>query len=230
MRKPGFSFAAIILVCMLLVSGCTGVSKKADPQASPPPTDQKEPPAVTPTPEVNAKGTHYLVVKGQSTAQYEVGEKFADVELPTNAIGVTSEVDGELILSESGQLLRSLVKVDVRTLKSDKERRDMMVGSALRVSQYQFAEYTLTGMAPDSSTVTAGNETTFKLKGNMKLVGTERPLEFDAKAKLDGDLLEVTATTTLKMSDFKIKPPSIMGFVNVNDEVKLTVKVVGKKQ
>jgi polyisoprenoid-binding protein YceI len=62
----------------------------------------------------------------------------------------------------------------------------------------------------------------------MTLAGVERPVEFAAKVKLDGNILHVTATSTLKMSDFNVKPPSIAGFVTVNDDVQVTVNVTAK--
>jgi polyisoprenoid-binding protein YceI len=218
---------AVLVWLVALVSGCANSGQTVSSQQSVSPRNEPNQVAGDAPSSPDVKGTHFVVIKGKSTAQYRVGEQFAGVSLPTEAVGVTSDVEGELVLGDDGQLTGSLVKVYLPTLKSDKERRDIMVRSVLKVNQYPFAEYRVTGTT-NRTAITPGVETTLKAKGMMTLAGVERPVEFAAKVKLDGNILHVTATSTLKMSDFNVKPPSIAGFVTVNDDVQVTVNVTAK--
>jgi hypothetical protein len=80
----------VLLVWLVaLVSGCANSGKTdATQQSVSPRNEPNQVVSDTPSsPEV--KGTHFVVVKGKSTAQYKVGEQFAGVSLPTEAVGVT---------------------------------------------------------------------------------------------------------------------------------------------
>jgi polyisoprenoid-binding protein YceI len=63
------------------------------------------------------------------------------------------------------------------------------------------------------------------VKGNVSFHGVTQPITFEAKRKTTGSNLEVSGAFTLKMTQFKIEPPSLLG-VAADDVLKLKFKVV----
>jgi polyisoprenoid-binding protein YceI len=245
------SVLSILLLAMLIATGCS--AQRSQPPVTTPPTQQapetkapetkapetKAPettapetkaPETTapPTPAPSATAARYAVVTEGSSASYAVREKFLGRELNVTAIGKTSAFQGEIRL-ENGVIKPSVIQVDLSTLQSDEPRRDNQVRNALETRNHKFATFKITGAEGDVP-LKEGQEVALKLQGLMTIKGTEKPLVFDAKAKLAGDTLTLTAVTTFKMTTFGVNPPNIANFVAVTDEVKLDVLFVGKKQ
>jgi polyisoprenoid-binding protein YceI len=170
----------------------------------------------------------YVIAAQESVASYSVREKFLQQDLNAVAVGKTSTIDGELILQ--GETFKpATVKVDLRTLKSDRSRRDEVLRTrGLETEKYPFAEFTLAEVTVPQ--LRGGQEVAFKLAGKMKLHGTEKPLTWDARATLQGDVLKLAATVTFKMQEFNIEPPNILNVIAVDDEVKLDVQLTAKKR
>jgi len=57
---------------------------------------------------------------------------------------------------------------------------------------------------------------------------TTRPTTFDVTAKLEGEALTGTATTTILMSDFNFDAPDIAGILKAENEAKLEFKFVAR--
>jgi polyisoprenoid-binding protein YceI len=66
---------------------------------------------------------------------------------------------------------------------------------------------------------------TLKVKGNLTFHGITKSISFDAQVKKSGDQLTVTGGFPVKMTDYKIDPPSLLGIVT-KDEFKIDFKVV----
>lgn len=227
---------ASLMLATTVIAGCG--TKPADPapaaqtnasaqqQSQAPANEETKAPAATPA--AAAQGDAYVAVTESSSAAYNVREKFLGKDLNVTAVGKTSTVSGEILLS-GGVIQPSVVEVDLSTLKSDEDRRDNRVRQALDTAKHPKATFRITG-AEGNPVLKDGAETAIKLQGNMTIKGTEKPLVFDAKAKLSGDTLSITATSTFAMTTFGVAPPNIANFVSVTDEVTLDVAFVGKKR
>lgn len=237
----GRLIAAAALAAILVVAGCSGAKQQNQAPAPAPTVQETKPadakpadakPAAEPAdakPATAQAGSRYAVVASESKATYTVKEKFANRELPNDAVGSTSAFQGELVL-ENGAVRASKVTVDLRTLKSDQDRRDNRLKTdGLESNKYPFAEFTLTGMEGIQALPADGKEASFKLKGTMKIHGTEKPMVFDAKGQLQGDMVKLITSVKFNMKDFAIVPPSIAGMLTVDENVKLDVQVVAKK-
>lgn len=75
------------------------------------------------------------------------------------------------------------------------------------------------------------NEGTIRLKGNLTIAGQEKPVTIDATAKSGAaGALRVRGSKELLMSDFGVKPPSLMmGTMKVRDRVVVHFDVVLKQ-
>lgn len=71
--------------------------------------------------------------------------------------------------------------------------------------------------------------TTVDMKGTLTLGGTTKPVSIQALAKAEGGLLHVTGTHALKMTEYGLKPPSLMmGTMKVNENVKVNFDLLLK--
>lgn len=97
----------------------------------------------------------FRIVPERSDASYFADEKLASLPLPDTAKGSTNAITGEFYLMQDGRLdpsQESKFIVDLRTLKSDQDRRDRRVQeNALETSKFPTATFTptkVTGWIP----------------------------------------------------------------------------------
>ncbi len=212
-----------------------------DPTAYPPPAASGvEPPYPVPgaTPTQVGEGLPpsggartYQIVPGESTVQYEVGETFLSDNRFNTAIGVTDVVSGEIHLDVANPQNSSLgmITVDISRFKSDSGRRDNAIRERfIQTAKFPIVTFTPTGISGLPATYTPGEEISFQVTGDVTIRETTRPLTFDVTAKLEGDTLTGTATTTFLMSDFGFGPIEIAGMLGTEDEVKITFKFVAR--
>ena len=199
---------------------------QSEPATMPPASDT--PPPVQPAAEVRT----FQIVPGESTVQYEVGETFINQNNRFNlAVGVTPQVTGEVQVDAAnpGNSTLGPISIDISQFKSDSDRRDNKIRQDfLESSRFPIATFTPTQVEALPASYTPGQELAFKVTGDLTVKETTRPVTFDVTAKLDGDTLSGTATTTLLMSDFAVGPITIGGILNTEDQVKLIFTFVAR--
>jgi polyisoprenoid-binding protein YceI len=175
----------------------------------------------------------FMIIPEQSEASYAVQETFLSQNLPNKAVGKTNAITGTFQFSMDGKPTGQVtnITVDLRTLKSDSDRRDNIIRTRwLESNTYPYAEFTSTDVQGAPESYTEGQEVSFKLLGNMTIHNTTKPVTFDVTGKLEGDTVTGTATTRLNMVDFGFEPPNIAGVVSVQDGVDLTINFTAKEQ
>jgi polyisoprenoid-binding protein YceI len=178
-----------------------------------------------------AASTRFHIVQDKSEAQYRARETFANQPGPSDAVGRTNEIDGEIQLDTPGALRGRIVgmRIDLRTLVSDQTRRDNFIRqNTLQTDQFPFAEFRSTESA-GPGVVTPGQEATFQIPGIMTIKGRERATVWEARAKLDGTVLVGTATARIKLTDFGIEPPRL-AILSVEDEMTWQVDLVAEQE
>ncbi len=227
--KRATVLGAVLLSLTLIVSGCGAGEKKGNETT--PVTGETTKPAES-TPATAAPGnpeSTYAIVAGESSTSFEVKEVFLVDALNVTAIGKTSAITGNLVV-ENGTFKPSTVVVDVTTLKTDQGMRDRQLKSrAIETDKYKTAEFTVEGVEGGAIDLSNGQEATFKLKGVARIHGVEKPLVWDAKAKLEGDTLKLDASVEFDMALFEIEPPNVAGRIRVDEMVKLNVAFVAKR-
>jgi polyisoprenoid-binding protein YceI len=217
-----------VLLALLLVVGVAGCGTK--PSQQPPEaggqkgssSGQTELGNGAPVPD----GT-YQVKKEGSQATYTVEETFVGQTGLFRAVGTTSSFEGTLEVKD-GQVTGGTVKVDLRTLQSDRARRDETLrNSFLESNRFPFATYVISGMA--GGPIRAGEKASITLKGKMTIHGTDKDLSFPGTATFEGGGLKLTGEVTFKMSEFGIKPPDIIGVLKAEDPVVLKIEVAAVK-
>lgn len=108
--------------------------------------------------------------------------------------------------------------IPAESLKSGKGAMDKNAYKALKTGSSRNISYTAT-----SATVSPSGNNTYVVKCNGKLTiaGTSRETDLIATCKINGDKsITVTGVKKLKMTDYKVEPPSFMfGSVTTGDDI-----------
>jgi polyisoprenoid-binding protein YceI len=238
--------SALLLAALAACGGTTSQSPTAQPAAQPtaapataataaPDTPTAAPAAsATTVPATGAFGDlrTFAIVPEQTAASYEVQEQFLNRDLPNKAIGRTNAVEGTFQFNAAGQPTGQVteIKVDLRTLTSDRAMRDQRIRREwLESDTYPYATFVSTGVEGVPASYAEGQEIGFKLLGDLTIRDVTKPVTFDVKGKLEGDSVSGTATTNVLMKDFGFDPPTVAGVLTVQDGVTITVNFTAKE-
>lgn len=159
-----------------------------------------------------------------STAGYRVREKLASLPAQSDAVGRTTDVTGTVVI-DGTTVTKADFEVDVTTLKSDQDRRDNRIRSmGLETERFPTASFRLG--APIDLTDPRASTADVKATGDLTIHGVTRSVTIPLEAARNGDKLEIVGSLTFPMSDFDITPPSIGGFVTVEKDATLEIKVL----
>jgi polyisoprenoid-binding protein YceI len=156
-----------------------------------------------------------------SVAGYRVRERLAFLSGPHDAVGRTSAITGSVTLAGTSSDLTVTAagfSVDVSTLKSDENRRDNRIHSiGLESDRYPTATFKLTTPISVPAMATNGQAFQVSSKGELTIHGTTKTVTIPLQARLGGGQIEIVGSITFPFSDFGMTPPSIGGFVSVED-------------
>ena len=109
-------------------------------------------------------------------------------------------------------------KLDCRNGTMNEHMRKAIKAKEHPVITFQLQSYDIAGMSD-------GVRGT--LTGTLTLGGVQKTITIDAEAKEVNDVLHVTGTHELKMTEFGLKPPTLMmGAMKVNERVKVGFDIV----
>lgn len=200
-----------------LLAGCgAGV-------ASPSPSSSTATPvaaSATPTAAGGAPVSGTFTIGTPSTATYTAHETFLARNSPFTPVGKTPNVSGTLVLA-NGRFQGSTVRVGLTALKTDNAMRDRRVQQTLDTARHPDATFAVTGESAASPAVTMAGPVQVQLRGNMTVDGTTKPVVWSATVDVVGQRLHLQASTDLQMTLFGVTPPSVAGFVAVQDGIQL---------
>jgi polyisoprenoid-binding protein YceI len=147
-------------------------------------------------------------------AGYRVREKLATLPAQSDAVGRTNAVTGSVVIDGTTVTAADVV-VDVTTLDSDEDRRDNRIRSmGLETDTFGTATFSLTSPIE----LGAGDTVSVSAIGDLTIHGVTKSVTIPLDAKRSGATLEVVGSIEFPMADFDIDPPSIGGFVTVEDD------------
>ncbi len=139
--------------------------------------------------------------------------------------GVTTKVDGKFSvnLAMAGEKPLGTITVETKSLDSGLADRDVDMRKYLGAEQFgsltfEWSGFSATSVDAKAMTV-AGNATgTLTIRGKSQKVSMPVKVSVDASKRvaIDGEL-------SIKMSDYDVAPPSQLGLIKVEDEVKIWV-------
>ena len=179
------------------------------------PAGERAPLAVTPGP------GSILWLEGTSTVHdFSSRSKEVEVELTRDSSAAQpADVAALLALIRSSAVRGVLVRVPVRTLKSEKAALDKNLRKAMRAEEFpnvafQLKHYELEPRPAADDTIA------IEAEGSLTVAGKERAIKLVARAYRAAEGVWLEGSETLRMSDYGIKPPTMMlGVLKVADPI-----------
>jgi len=166
----------------------------------------------------------YIVAPTGNEARYRVREQLVNFDLPNDAIGVTKEITGTLVVEPNGTIVRdsSRIVVTVTNLKSDQARRDNFIKRrTLETEKFTTVELVPTTFRGISARPAGAEPLTFSMVGDLTVHGTTRPTEWNVTAHAEGADIVGTATTAFTFKDMGLDQPRVPVVLSVADTIKL---------
>lgn len=173
----------------------------------------------------------FVIVAGESTATYNVDETFVVGARLNTAVGVTTDVRGEVLVDRArpSNTRIGVISIDISKFKSDSDRRDAAIRTRwLESERFPIAEFTTTRVAGLPETYVEGREVPVQIEGNLRIRDVTRPTLFDSTVRLEGSTLTVAGRTAIRMTDFGFDPPSILGVLRAENEARLQFRFVAR--
>jgi polyisoprenoid-binding protein YceI len=164
-----------------------------------------------------ADGTWVVQQGPEVFAGYRILELLAGETIKKTAAGRSPAVTGNLTVA-GATVTAAKIDVDVTQLKSDRSQRDNRIRTdGLQTDSFRTASFELTAPVDLGGAPAAGAEVSASATGNLTLHGVTRPATFALTARWNGDTIDVAGSTPVVLADYQINPPSIGGFVSVDD-------------
>jgi len=157
-------------------------------------------------------------------ARYRVREQLANVDLPNDAVGVTSAITGQLVLDAQGQVVPGASKfvIDMTTLKSDRERRDgYLQRRTLETELFPTVTLVPTALRGLPWPLPAAGAFSFELEGDLTIKSVTRSVRWQVNATAGEGGFSGTAATSFPFEAFELTQPKVSSVLSVENEIKL---------
>lgn len=168
--------------------------------------------------------TRLVLAATGNEARYRVREQLAGVDFPNDAVGATSAITGEIVIGDNGEVIaeRSKITVDLRTLKSDRDRRDGFIQRrTLETENFPTAELVVTRITGLANPLPTTGQITVTLVGNLTVHGTTRGTTWQVTATASPGGYRGTARTEFTFADFELTKPRVASVLSVDDKIGL---------
>lgn len=168
--------------------------------------------------------TMFVVGPDGNEARYRVREQLARISFPSDAVGSTRRVQGQIVFDASGRVITDVSRfiVDLSTLQTDQDRRDNYVRRNTLVTDsfptLMLVPRQLVGLP--FPLPTAG-EHTFRMVTDMTLRGVTRPVTWNVTANFTPQGVSGLATTRFDFATFDIPVPRVASVLSVEDDIRL---------
>lgn len=134
---------------------------------------------------------------------------------------VTKKATSHLSMDTNPTTLKGSIEISMSDLYSDNKKRDEHMQEAVESSLFPKAVF-------EVKEVVAKSGDNYTLKGTMTLHGVSKAMSFEGTIAEAGGKVRIQATSSMKLSDFGIKPIKMM-FLTVRDQIDLNVDVSLKR-
>ena len=205
----------------------TAAPATAVPTTAAPQAEATQAPAPT---QPTGDATLFRIVPEESEARYEIDEILRGE--PFRVVGRTDQVAGDIILDFANTAASQVgvVRINVRTLATDEERRDRATRSRILNSaedRYEFVDFTPTALEGLPGSVSVGDTATFTIVGDLKIRDITAEERFAATVTVVAeDRLEGTAEATILRSTYDLAVATPPFVADVGEEVLLGIKFI----
>jgi polyisoprenoid-binding protein YceI len=169
-----------------------------------------------------------------SIAGYRVREKLANLPAPSDAVGRTGAVTGQVTIADQGgaySAKNANFTVDVSQLKSDQDKRDNRIRSmGLETDKYPQATFAAAGPLAIPQDAVDGKVVTVQTDGDLTLHGMTKKVSIPLQVQRNGAQIRIVGNYQFSWSDFGMTAPSVQPFVSVTGNPTLEFDVKMSKQ
>jgi polyisoprenoid-binding protein YceI len=174
----------------------------------------------------------WTVAGGQ--AGYRVREKLASLPAPSDAVGRTTAITGQVTIAEEGGAYRAKnanFTVDLSQLKSNEDKRDNKIRTiGLETDKHPQATFAAAGPIDIPKDAVDGKVVTVQADGDMTLHGVTKKVSLPLQVQRNGDQIRVVGNYDFTWDEFGMTAPSVPPFVSVTGNPKLEFDVTMAKQ
>ena len=241
--RHGVFLGAIAVLLLVACGGPTATAPSAPGNPSPATQAALEPPGPTATESPNIAPTQEplresssgaitsIEIAEGSGARYRVNEQLARRDLPSDAVGETSIIEGSFVFDSEGRVLsaQSIVIVDMKNLNSGQEKRDNFLRErSLESNLFPTATFALRETDGLPWPLPKSGEHSFRMIGDLTIKDVTREVVWEATLRVDGDSLSGEAKTEFTFDYFEINKPSLVFLLSVADEIGLELDLVAQ--
>ena len=172
----------------------------------------------------DAPAVRFIVAPAGNEVRYRVHEQLMDIDLPSDAVGKSSAIQGAISLAADGTVISSSSKfvVQTATLKSDRSRRDRYLqNQTLETDTYATIEFVPTAFRGLPKPLPTSGTHDAQLVGNLTIHGVTKPVTWNVKATISGNEVTGNATTSFTFDYFDLDQPSVPVVMSVDDKIVL---------
>jgi polyisoprenoid-binding protein YceI len=172
------------------------------------------------------------LVPAQSEARYRVREQLVGINFPTDAVGVSKQVQGLVRLDRNGRALEgSRLAVDLSALTSDEARRDNFIRrNTLNTAQYPLAEFVPREVRGLSFPLPTSGKASVQIVGDLKIREVSKSVTWEGEVEFRGDTATLQARTSFTFRDFGLTPPRVAVVLSVEENIRLEVSFTFRVQ
>jgi polyisoprenoid-binding protein YceI len=166
----------------------------------------------------------FVVAPEGNEARYMIREQLARISFPSDAVGRTTNVTGQLVLDERGAVVgaQSRFVIDLASITSDQDRRDNYVRrNTLTTAEYPSATFAPTAVRGLTWPLPQRSELTFQLIGELTVRDVTRPVTWQVTATIANGVISGLAATRLTFEQFSLQKPRVASVLSVEDEIRL---------
>ena len=131
--------------------------------------------------------------------------------------GTSKDVSSLIVYNRGSKIIENVaVAIKIGSFDSENANRDSQTIEVLEAIKIPNVTFTSTSIKAEGEDL--------KVTGNLTFHGVSKPITFTAKAKNNGKELSVSGNFEIKITDFQITPPSLMG-IATEDLIKLRFSV-----
>jgi polyisoprenoid-binding protein YceI len=169
-----------------------------------------------------------------SVAGYRVREKLAQLPAPSDAVGRTGAITGQVTMTDRGGAYsaeNANFTVDVSQLKSDQDKRDNKIRSiGLETDKYPQATFAAPGPVGIPDEAVKGSAATVDAEGSLMLHGQTKKVKIPLQIQRNGAQIKIVGTYQFAWSDFGMSAPNLAPFVSVTGNPTLEFSLLMSKQ
>jgi len=169
-----------------------------------------------------------------SIAGYRVREKLAQLPAPSDAVGRTGAITGQVTITDRGgaySASNATFTVDVSQLQSNQAKRDNKVRSmGLATDKYPQATFAAAGPISIPGDAVNGKASTVPVEGDLMLHGVTKKVSIPLQVQRQGTQVKIVGNYQFAWSDFGMTAPSLLPFVSVTGSPILEFSLLMSKQ